>query len=395
MKSKKKLLLVTTSLMTCAVAASIASSLFFSGSFPAVAGETINGSVTFTYSNFVSSNKAIAVFKSLSAEGTNFYMISDNDVPTRINEFNKAIASFGGTSLSASRGIRFYEDAAGTIPFQFQNITSITLVENNAGANINSTFEVYKNSTGSGVAAYSGYMSLNESKTISEVAGAHYLTIIPTVEAGESKWLEFKSITINYTCNPGGASTDKLATISVSSPKTAYAVGDEFVKPTVTAHYNGGYPDADVTDSAEFTGYDLSVEGNQTVVVSYTEEDVTKVYEYNITVSSSDPKQISAGTYTSGNYTFVLNGDGSGSFNESNYYNMINFTWSESSNVLTFSFIQSSLENDNNTHYAPIWNSSATYQSSTTAAVLGTDSFSITMYRTFGSVQSKSFTFGK
>ena len=47
-----------------------------------------------------------------------------------------------------------------------------------------------------------------------------------------------------------------------------YNINDTFVKPTVTATYSDGHT-ADVTNSATFTGYDLSTAGNQTVTVSY------------------------------------------------------------------------------------------------------------------------------
>lgn len=59
-----------------------------------------------------------------------------------------------------------------------------------------------------------------------------------------------------------------LESISVSSEKTDYFVGDSFVKPTVTANYDDG-SHADVTDDATFSGYDMSASGNQTVTVSY------------------------------------------------------------------------------------------------------------------------------
>ncbi len=75
-----------------------------------------------------------------------------------------------------------------------------------------------------------------------------------------------------------------LQSISVENPKTAYTKDDTFVKPTVTAHYNSGKTE-DVTDEATCTGYNMSVEGNHTVTVSYTKGGVTKTTTYSITVS--------------------------------------------------------------------------------------------------------------
>lgn len=71
-----------------------------------------------------------------------------------------------------------------------------------------------------------------------------------------------------------------LESIAVSGEKTTYTVGEEFVKPTVKATYSDGSKE-DVTASATFDGYNMSVAGTYTVTVSY--ED--KTTEYQITVS--------------------------------------------------------------------------------------------------------------
>lgn len=100
------------------------------------------------------------------------------------------------------------------------------------------------------------------------------------------------SVTITY----GGKSTTQaitvnaaaktLSSISVSGQKTSYTVDDSFVKPTVTATFSDS-SQSDVTNSATFTGYDLSTPGNYTVTVSYTYSGTTKTTTYGITVTSS------------------------------------------------------------------------------------------------------------
>ena len=80
------------------------------------------------------------------------------------------------------------------------------------------------------------------------------------------------------------ASTKTLLSISVSNEQTNYIVGDEFVKPTVTATYSNSTT-ADVTSSATFSGYNMSSVGKQTVTVSYTEGNTTRTATYNIIVS--------------------------------------------------------------------------------------------------------------
>ena len=79
--------------------------------------------------------------------------------------------------------------------------------------------------------------------------------------------------------------TVTLASIEVSNAKTSYNVGDEFVKPTVTAYYSD-QSSKDVTASATFSGYELTKAGSYTVEVSYTEGGVTKTTSYGITVSA-------------------------------------------------------------------------------------------------------------
>lgn len=77
-----------------------------------------------------------------------------------------------------------------------------------------------------------------------------------------------------------------LKSIAVSGQKTAYNVGDAFVKPTVTATYSDESTKT-VTDAAVFNGYDLSAAGTQTVTVQYTEEGVTVNTTYSITVTGA------------------------------------------------------------------------------------------------------------
>ena len=88
-----------------------------------------------------------------------------------------------------------------------------------------------------------------------------------------------KTATYNITVN-----AVTLASIEVSNAKIDYYVGDTFVKPTVTATYSNGST-SDVTNSATFTGYNLSNAGNQTVTFSYNNV-LTQTTSYNITVTA-------------------------------------------------------------------------------------------------------------
>lgn len=97
------------------------------------------------------------------------------------------------------------------------------------------------------------------------------------------------------------APTKTLSSIAVtSSTHRTFTIGDSFVKETITATYSDTTT-ANVTNYATFSGYNMSASGNQTVNVSYTEENVTKETSYQITVNSS-PVII--------NYTVSFNNNG-------------------------------------------------------------------------------------
>ena len=118
------------------------------------------------------------------------------------------------------------------------------------------------------------------------------------------------SVTITY----GGKSTTQaitvnaaaktLSSIAVSNAKTSYTVDDTFVKPTVTATFSDSTT-SDVTNSATFSGYNMSIAGNYTVTVSYTYSGTTKTTTYSITVSSSG-----GGTVSTDSETIVMSEQG-------------------------------------------------------------------------------------
>ena len=95
--------------------------------------------------------------------------------------------------------------------------------------------------------------------------------------------------TISFYKYVDGTATPKvLESISLSGEyPTTFHVGDAFSTEgmTVTANYEGGKT-KDVTSSATFTGYDMATAGEQTVTVSYTENEVVKTTTYNITVNA-------------------------------------------------------------------------------------------------------------
>ena len=142
--------------------------------------------------------------------------------------------------------------------------------------------------------------------------------------SGYDPYLEgYQDITVSY----GGFETTyeicvtKNVTVTyleLSNMTTEYDIGDDFVKPTVIAHYSD-YTYENVTNKATYTGYDLSVIGNQTVTVTYLGVSET----YGITVkpgSSYYTNEVSisgVGSYSTGNW---------GSSNGFEYYRAIKST---------------------------------------------------------------------
>lgn len=92
--------------------------------------------------------------------------------------------------------------------------------------------------------------------------------------------------TYSQQCSVTVSATKQVSSIAVSGQKTTYNVDDTFVKPTVTATYNDG-TQAEVSNDASYTGYDMSVAGDYTVTVSYSYGGVTKTAAYEISVTAS------------------------------------------------------------------------------------------------------------
>ena len=104
-----------------------------------------------------------------------------------------------------------------------------------------------------------------------------------------------KTITVSYTENGVTKTADYEITvnalvvesITLGAQTTEYYVGDELVKPTVTAHYNNGNS-VNVTDQATFTGFNSSAAtASQTITVSFGGQEET--YTVSISERPVDP----------------------------------------------------------------------------------------------------------
>lgn len=124
------------------------------------------------------------------------------------------------------------------------------------------------------------------------------------------------SVTITY----GGKSCSQsitvsaaktLSSITISGYTTSLVEGDVFsFGGTVTAHYSDSSSN-DVTSSASFSGYNMTILGSQTVTVSYTYKGVTKEASYSLTINQGTLSSISVSGMTTNyikNYAFSFDG---------------------------------------------------------------------------------------
>ena len=136
------------------------------------------------------------------------------------------------------------------------------------------------------------YLLINDSEASVAYLGKHadrYFEFLPE-KADETKftfeWFNSNNEKYLYALSDGvkeeGEDPDEgpaVVSIEVVSPKTVYRQYDEFIKPTVYAHYDDSST-RNVTSLATFTGFDSSSLGLKTVTVSY--KDKTKTFEVTI-----------------------------------------------------------------------------------------------------------------
>ena len=204
MTAKQKKLFLLTSMMSVFVMA--AAVLFAGGKLSmsplGVRGttETVEGSITWNATNSEKTTHAGNRVSYLrhTQRGTGIYAYSYG----QYNASNDYMLDSKGSDYQTF-GI-FISSAAGTSSslFQFQNITSVS-VTTASGSASGATFKVFTNSTSEGTAAYTGTSDGTEQvfNLTTQVSGAKYLAIRPSSINLEIK---IKSITVNYSCEPGG-----------------------------------------------------------------------------------------------------------------------------------------------------------------------------------------------
>lgn len=324
--------------------------------------------------------------------GTSFYLRNASNVSLGNNYVAVMCGTFDKGSVEPELNFTTTNSGTtGTSLFEFRNIKSISAVSNSGSSR---SLAVLKSSDGTSWTSAGTLDVTSSGGTNTDVSGAKYVKL--TYSGSYTVYLT--SFTINYSCSDDPEEKE-LSSISVSGKTTEFTVGDSFsFGGTVTAHYDDS-SSADVTSSATFTGYNMSQAGEQTVTVSYTENETTKTTSYSITVSSGS--QSLTGTYTSSytsfgeTYTISIDFDnrryslsGSGISPSSNY---CLFTYVFNGLSITFTKGQmSGLDSS----ARRLFSSSSTTNTATYNSL--SDQFTVTLYYTsLGSEKSASYTFSK
>ena len=208
---------------------------------------------------------------------------------------------FKSSSYSSQKAIQLYKAVNSGAPVP--TVSGVTVTPSSL------SLDVYNNKTGSLSATVNGTnnpsQGVNWTTGNSSVATVNSSGVVTAVGKG--------STTITATSTADGTksgtctvtvtdSTPKtLSSISISGQTTSFTVGDDFsFGGTVTAHYSDSTTE-NVTSSASFGGYNMSVVGTYTVTVSYTYSGTTKTATYQITVAASG----SGGGTTTGTLTIT------------------------------------------------------------------------------------------
>ena len=252
---------------------------------------TTDGSYKATCSITVSTSSDTLAMSALSSSDSNI-----SAVAAKSNGSNTPITA----TVNSHDGVRMY--ANNTLTITSSNyITSFTIAWYKNGSKAFASVTVQ-----SGGGTYTHAASSGNSGTWT---GNSKEIVLKVGSSGQIQLYQ-----IQYTIAPAKT----LSSISISGYTTSFTQGDAFsFGGTVTAHY-GDSSTGDVTNSATFTGYNMTTLGNQTVTVSYTEGSTTKTETYSITINEGTLSSISVSGMTtsySKNDTFSFDGTCTVTFN--------------------------------------------------------------------------------
>lgn len=346
MKINKKIL----GFGTLALPIVVAASMFFAMNpnmnlLNKVQADDVSGSIEFSTTagtrtlpgnnTIITSGKTSGGFSLYSyADDNNLSGISDSTIANTCQNYGYIYFSESNTQLKH---------------FKFQSVNSIRI---DTVGDVYKTIEISNSIDGENFSVVKTESGNFSSKTIS-VSGLRYLRI-KVFRSSAYELTEISKIVLGYNCSTS-YSGDNLKSISVVDPVTEYFVDGIFVEPKVVATYEDD-TQFDVSGLASFSGYDLSVAGEQTVTATYSEKGILKTTQYNITVNESGSGSVADhlvehGTFsmiakessqTIGELTFTNNTTGSITIQNTNQFTPWTenqtFNWSISADSITVSF---------------------------------------------------------
>ena len=319
------------------------------------ATDTIASTITFANPSSSPEKVANKVYSTRSVTSTNapIYLINNAD-----DTNNPGVGYVGIFKEQVKTDkLSFYWDYSNSEQVKFQKITNISMT---IEANSNRYFVIETSDDGVSFSKLTDFTISGGSGSVDVNILDKYIRIMYDSSRTLLYDTKVQSMTLSYKCSPSGHIDDDktLSSIAVSDPKTDYVQGDTFVKPVVTATYSDTTQSV-VTNEAVFSGYDLDVIGEQTVNVSYTEDDVTKNTSYLINVSEKETDPVAENLVNHGtfnmtcsneqyNATIVFTNETTGSFTVNftspftPYTQTQSFTWSisdETSSTKIVSFL--------------------------------------------------------
>lgn len=163
-------------------------------------------------------------------------------------------------------------------------LSSIAITEQKTNYEVGDTFvkptviAVYENQSSKVVTSQTTFAGFDSSIAVAS----------QTITASYTEKDVTKTASYTITISQKGSLEVSLVSISVNNTKTEYQVGDEFVKPIVTARYSD-QSTKNVTSSTIFSGFNSSVAAaTQAIVASYTEKNITKTATFYISVVNKD-----------------------------------------------------------------------------------------------------------
>ena len=284
-KKRKITLLSITSVLTIGVMGAVLAFSAREDGLKSRATTGVSSSIVFSRDSghFTKIDSSTASVSGVSFTGATYYAVSHNNAD--ISDTNY-VAQFGGGG-SDSRYVSFSTSATGTDDFGFESITGIKVWTT---SNVGQTMYVQYSSTGESFYDSEPIDASTDPVKYTFTKPHSYVRLV-----GSATFNRFVTkIELFYNCG-GGEPEPVPEKIACYAPiKTEYELGDQFVAPEVRLIYSDKSSKV-LSSGLTFSGYNLSVAGNQTVSVSYTGEEGSFATSYNITVV--DPAAIPTVSY--------------------------------------------------------------------------------------------------